>query len=74
MADNVIQAAHLFKREPTPEEQRSKFWEWGEKWVDEGINNLEYIFEEVQGATSEADLHRALTDLRDEIESYPIDD
>jgi hypothetical protein len=71
---DLIQAAHLFKREPTPAESRSKFWEWGEKWVDEGVLNLEYILGEVKGATSEEDLRRALSDLRDEVESYPLDE
>lgn len=71
---DLIQAAHLFKREPTPEESRSKFWEWGSEWIDEGVLNLEFILGEVKGATSEEDLRRALTDLRDEVESYPLDE
>jgi hypothetical protein len=71
---DLIQAAHLFKREPTPQEARSKFWEWGEKWIDDGINNLEYILDDVKAAVSEDDLRRSLLDLRDEIETYPLDE
>lgn len=70
----VIEAAHLFKREPTPVEARSKFWDWGSEWVDEGINNLDAIYTDVQNATSEDELRRALTEMRDELATYPLDD
>lgn len=70
----VIQAAHLFRREPTPAESRSKFWQWGEEWVDDGINNLEAIFVAVQDCTTEEELRRTLIELRDEVATYPIDD
>lgn len=72
MADNVIQAAHLFRREPTPAEERSKFWVWGQEWIDEGILNFQAIVDDVMSSSSEEELRRTLTELRDEIETYPI--
>jgi len=70
----VINAAHLFRREPSPTEERSRFWTWGRAWVDDGINNLEAIFADVQDASSEEELRRALSELRDEVQTYPLDD
>lgn len=74
MADNVIQAAHLFQREPAPEEAMSAWWKWGSEWVTDGVLNLEAIVDDVKNATTEDELRRALTELRDEVETYPIDE
>lgn len=71
---DLIQAEHLFRRDPTPAESRSKFWTWGKEWIDDGINNLQAIVAEVGEATTEDALRRALLELRDELQTYPLED
>jgi len=71
---NVIDASHLFRRDPTPEEAESEFWTWGQDWVEYGPMNLEYLVDCVKEADTEASLRLALTDLRDEVKTYPLDD
>lgn len=71
---NVIEAAHLFRREPSPAEERSAFWQWGVGWVADGVNNLDAIVDDVKNASTEKELRRALIELRDEVENYPLDE
>lgn len=71
---DLINAAHLFRREPTPAEERSAFWTWGREWIDEGINNFQAIVAEIEEATTEEALRSALLELADEIHSYPLED
>jgi len=72
--DNVIEAAHLFRREPSPTEEKSAFWKWGSEWVEDGILNLDAIVDDVKNSATEEELRRALIELRNEVETYPVDE
>lgn len=67
----VIQASHLFQREPTPTERRSEFWEWGRVYVDEGILNLDAIVDDMKNATNEAEFKAACAELVEEVGRFP---
>lgn len=67
----VIEAAHLFQREPTPPEARSAFWEWGSEYVDGGINNLLAIVGDMTEAPNEGAFREAAEELKAEVGSWP---
>lgn len=67
----VIQAAHLFQREPTPSEERSAFWQWGSEYVDDGVNNLLSIVDDIKDAPNEEAFRRGIEELKAEVSSFP---
>jgi hypothetical protein len=65
------QIIQLFQREKPPAED-SKFWEWGQEFVADGVNNLAAIVDEITTAESEEQLRRCLEELKAEVDRYPV--
>lgn len=71
MTDNVIEAAHLFQREPPPE-QDSAFWEWGKEYVNGGgFLNLSVLVDDMTAADDEESFGSAVKALQAEVRSWP---
>lgn len=68
---DLIQAAHLFSREPAPTERNSAFWEWGKDYVDGPILNLLSIVDDMKDAPDEEAFCAAAKELVAEVESFP---
>lgn len=70
MADNVVEAAHLFRREPAPEVRDT--WDWFGEYVNGGgVLNLVAIVDDMTNADSEESFLAAARQLRAEVGSYP---
>lgn len=61
----------LFADRRPPPTIDSEFWEWGREYVEDGVNNLDYIVASVKNAENEQQLLAALQELKDEVGRIP---
>lgn len=70
--EHLAKVIPLFKDAPPPElEEFPDFWEWGQSFVEDGVNNLAQLVDEIQAVETEEHLLALLRQLKVEVASYP---
>lgn len=64
------QIIQLFQRARPPAED-SEFWEWGKRFVADGILNLVSIVEDMESCETEEAFRRCVQELKEEVETWP---
>jgi hypothetical protein len=56
---------------PPTSEVSSKFWQWGQGFVEAGVLNLAQLVDEIQEAETEEQLLDLVRQLKSEVATYP---
>jgi hypothetical protein len=66
---------HLFGQpEPAGHPFPPGFWEWAQDYIEDGVNNLDYIVAAIKNAETPREAFEALVELKDEVDKIPLED